>query len=102
MVGFNIVMSYIELKPFLAACEYEKAVTNSFGSRMSFPFRILGHTPKLIPSIVDIGGMILMTNLFNLGSGYAGGITGLFASNLLSVIIYFYVRRHGGSEVSRA
>lgn len=95
MVLFNIIMSYVELKPFLAALEYEKTV----GSRLTLPFRCIGHFPKLIPSLVDIGAMILMTKLFNLGNGYAGGISGLFASNVLSIIIYLYVRRHGHSGV---
>jgi hypothetical protein len=90
MVLFNILMSYVELKQFLAAVEYEKRT----GSSLTLPFRILYHFPKLIPSAIDILAMILMTKLFDLGSGYAGGITGLFASNVLSVIIYFYVRRN--------
>jgi ABC-type uncharacterized transport system permease subunit len=98
MVGFNIFMSYVELKPFLSSIEEEKRNTHSFSSQMSFPFRIMWHLPKLIPSIMDILAMILFTNLFNLGSGYAGGITGLFASNVLSVIIYVYVRRNKDQE----
>jgi hypothetical protein len=98
MVAFNIFMSYIELKPFLRACEDEKANANSLSSRMVFPFKIIGHLPKLIPSITDILAMIAFTQLFDLGSGYAGGITGLFASNILSIIIYFYIRRHGHKQ----
>jgi len=95
MVLFNILMSYIELKPFLSALEYEKRTGNAF----TLPFRCIGHLPKIIPSIIDIGAMIIMTSLFDLGSGYAGGITGLFASNVLSIIIYFYVRRQRGEPV---
>lgn len=91
MVLFNILMSYVELKPFLAALEYEKSV----GSKLTLPFRCMYHLPKIIPSLIDIGAMVVMTKLFDLGSGYAGGITGLFASNVLSVIIYFYIRRNG-------
>jgi hypothetical protein len=90
MVLFNILMSYVELKPFLAALEYEKSV----GSKFTLIFRCIGHLPKIIPSLIDIGAMILMTKLFDLGNGYAGGVTGLFASNVLSIIIYFYVRRN--------
>lgn len=90
MVAFNILMSYVELTPFLKSIEYEKSV----GSNLTLPFRCIGHLPKLIPSIVDILSMVLMTSLFDLGSGYAGGITGLFASNVVSIIIYFYVRRN--------
>jgi hypothetical protein len=64
---------------------------------MTYPFRILKHFPELIPSIIDIVAMVLLTKLFNLGNGYAGGIAGLFASNILSIIIFMHTH-HGKRE----
>jgi hypothetical protein len=93
MVGFNIFMSCVELQPFLRAYEDEKNNTSDFGSKVTFPFRVMGHLPKLIPSFVDLVAMLVLTKLFAMGGGYASGVTGLFASNLLSLIIYFYTHR---------
>jgi hypothetical protein len=102
MVGVNITFSYLELKPFLAA---NREICDNIGykiSRVPTPFIrglvfiaiyipcILCKTHLLLPSLIDIFGMIAMTSLFSFGAGLGGGIAALFASNLLSFIIYWH------------
>jgi hypothetical protein len=88
MVGISLTFSYLELLPFIDAVQYECANTRGIFSSLGLIFRLIGHTPKLLPTIIDLGAMLLFLKIFSLGTGFAGGLAGLFASNLLSVFIY--------------
>lgn len=90
MIGINITFSYIELKPFLAAVREERDNTRGSWQSITLVYRLIRHLPKLIPTIIDLTSMVIMTSIFNLGSGFAGGVAGLFASNLLSFFIYYH------------
>jgi hypothetical protein len=100
MIGINITFSYLELIPFIEAVKYEKDRTRGTISCFTLVFRLIRHLPKCIPTIIDMGSMVIMTHLFSLGTGYAGGIAGLFASNLISVFIY--LRTHKRKKASYA
>lgn len=89
MIGINITFSYVELLPFIHAVQFETQRTKGPISCITLLFRLIRHLPKIIPTIIDLGAMVIMTHIFNLGAGYAGGIAGLFASNLISVFIFF-------------
>jgi hypothetical protein len=89
MIGINILFSWLELQPFLKAIGQEAQRSQGVIDKLSLTFRLIGHLPKLWPTICDLGGMIILTHIFNLGAGFAGGIAGLFASNLLSILIYY-------------
>lgn len=102
MIGINITFSYIELQPFIRAVQYEVSITKGTWKLITLTFRLLKHLPKCIPTIIDMGAMIIMTHIFNLGAGYAGGIAGLFASNLISIFIFFKTHKQPSAERSEA
>lgn len=87
MIGLNILFSYLELIPFLKAMQKD---CSGCLWLMKAPFYTVVHLGKLMPTIIDIGGMIILTSIFSMGSGLIGGVAGLFASNLLSTIIFYH------------
>jgi len=88
LVGINIIIMYLELKPFLDAVAFERDRSTALVDRMSLPFRVVAHTPKLLPFSVDVVAVIVLSTLFSMGSGLSGGVTSLFSSCLVSAILY--------------
>lgn len=94
MIATNIVLSYLELVPFLRAIEREAELARgSLQQRVLLPLRIVRHLPKLIPCAIDVGVMVGMGALFSLGAGLVGGVTSLFASNIISLLIFYRGRK---------
>jgi len=95
LVGINIMFSYLELLPYIDAVKgdvkHVTSTTNPFVAVFRYlilPFKLVSHIHLLLPTIVDLGAMWVLTHVFILGSGLAGGPTGLFASNLVSVLVF--------------
>ena len=80
MIGLHIWIMYLELKPYLDAIENKKG--------MMLPIAMVVNLPKLIPIVIDITAVVVMGYLFSLGAGLIGGVTSLFASIIVSFIIY--------------
>ena len=95
LVGLNIMFSYLELLPYIDAAKGDvNKVVNTRNAFYQFfgyiilPFKLLSHIHLLLPTLIDLGSMWVLTHTFSLGAGLAGGLTGLFASNLVSVLVF--------------
>jgi len=95
MVGINIMFSYLELLPYIDAAKKDihdvTTSTNPFIQVFRYimlPFKLLSHIGLLLPTLIDLGAMYFLSTMFSLGNSMAGGLTGLFASNFVSVIVF--------------
>lgn len=80
MIGLHIWIMYLELKPFLDAIGKSRGIM--------LPVSFVLNLPRLIPVAIDITAVVVMGYLFSLGAGLIGGVTSLFASIVVSLIIY--------------
>jgi hypothetical protein len=90
MVALSIWFTYSELQPFLRAVRYETDHTNGVSGTVTLTFRLLKHLPKLVPSVFDLLCVVFLSTYLGFGGGLMGGVTGLFASNCISFIIYYH------------
>jgi hypothetical protein len=101
MVALSIWFTYKELQPFLQAVREETRVTSGAISSITLTFRLIRHLPKLIPSVFDLLCVVFLSTYLGFGGGLMGGVTGLFASNCISFIIFYHTHlkkrpRRGG------
>jgi len=84
LVGFGMALMsvwfwYLEVKGFLDSVEgYQWWAT---------PFIAIGNIWRLIPFVLDIAITLFCVANLGFGGGVLGGITGLFISNCISIII---------------
>ena len=90
MVGISIMFCYLELLPFLDTIKSDLSKASTFSGAFIFPVKVILHIPKLIPSAIDLFVTVFLSGSLGFGGGLIGGITGLFASNLISIVIYFH------------
>jgi len=90
MVALSIWFTYMELQPFLRAIRYETDNTRGVSGTVTLTFRLLKHLPKLIPSVFDLLCVVFLSTYLGFGGGLLGGVTGLFASNCISFIIFYH------------
>lgn len=90
MVGLSIWFTYMELQPFLSAVKSETDNTRGIGGTLTLTFRLLKHLPKLIPPVFDLLCVVFLSTYLGFGGGLMGGVTGLFASNVISFIIFYH------------
>jgi hypothetical protein len=90
MIATSMLLTYAEFVPFLEAVENDYKSIDGIGDTFAFSFKVIGHLPKLIPCAIDIFVMIFVAGVIGLGGGLIGAVTGLFGSNVLSLIIYYH------------
>lgn len=90
MVGVSVLFCYLELLPFLDAIKSEVSRASNPLRVIMLPAKIVIHLPKLIPSVIDLVVTVFLSGSLGFGGGLLGGITGLFASNIISIIIYYH------------
>ena len=85
MVGFAVWLTYQEYMNFYYSVQEEIAKGGMF-----MIFRCFKHIPKLFPCVMDIFFTIFLGTYLGFGAGVVGGVTGVFASNVLSCIVYYH------------
>lgn len=90
MVLVGILFTYLELLPFIDALQAESRLCSTVVLKVTLPWRLLRHVPKLIPSIIDLGCLTFLSTFLGIGGGIIGGVTGVFASNVISIVIYWH------------
>jgi len=85
MIIWGVRNWYIELKPYLDALD--SIPKNTLSEKLAFPFRNILIMPKMIPFAIDITITLFAVGSLGMGAGLVGGITGVFLSNIISIII---------------
>jgi hypothetical protein len=106
IIGFSqivlaVLFWYLELKPYIHATKDVFCIKNeSLIDLILLPFKILygmgkslWHLPKMIPFVLDV--LITLFCIANLGfgAGVLGGISGLFLSNCISILIWWKMKK---------
>jgi hypothetical protein len=90
MVATALLFSYLELLPFINAVERDFRQVLTVWNMVTFAFKVIGHTPKLIPCAIDIVVTVFLSGVLGFGTGLIGAITGLFAANVVSLLVYYH------------
>ena len=85
MIIWGVRNWYVELKPYLDA--FETIPKNTLGDKLAFPFRNVLIMPKMLPFGIDIFITLFAVGSLGMGAGIVGGITGVFLSNIVSLVI---------------
>lgn len=85
MIIWGVRNWYIEIKPFLD--DSASIPTYSLVDKLLYPFRWVCELPKAMPFIIDIAITLFAVGSLGMGAGLIGGITGIFLSNVISLII---------------
>lgn len=85
MVIWSIRNWYLESLPFIDGIKNIPSRTT--GEKFAYCFRFIGTLPAAIPIILDVTITLFAVANLGFGGGLMGGITGLFLSNLLSIVI---------------
>jgi len=90
----NLLLAWGELIPFIHAVEEVSAKRTTISEKISLPFRMIGTIPKMIPCILDCAAIMGVAALFRFGNSIIASIGGLFASNVISLIIFQTSHKH--------
>lgn len=85
MIIWSVRNWFLEIKPWLE--EVQGIPSYTLGDKITYFFKFLGAIPKGMPFVIDIAITLFAVANLGFGGGVTGGITGLFLSNIISLVI---------------
>lgn len=96
-VALSVWFTYKEVMRFYSFIKMEVEDTHKW--KITLPFRCIKHLPKALPILADIFLAVFLSSFMGFGAGVVGGVTGMFASNCMSAIIYYHTHIKHKKEV---
>ena len=85
MIIWGVRNWYVEIRPFIDAVQEIPVQTAS--DKLLYLFRYVVLLPKAMPFLIDICITLFAVESLGMGAGIVGGITGVFLSNIVSLVI---------------
>ena len=84
----SVWFTYKEVMRFYSFIKQEVDDTTKW--KITLPFRCIRHLPKALPILADVLLAVFLSSFMGFGAGVLGEITGMFASNCMSGLIFYH------------